>query len=338
MGFAARWLPYAERCGFHLRQVNGYHSDIIAQLQGCDAFFWQLNQDVLGDLEYARGILLAVQAQGLSVFPDHHTCWHFDDKVAQKYLLEAAGAPMAETWVFYSRAEAMDFLECADYPLIFKLRRGAGSLNVHMVKGRREAAGFARRMFGFGMRPYPILSRIQRGFSRARAVASRKTPLVTRAGRALRFFIRQTLFTPRERGYLLLQRYLADNGHDIRVTIIGNRAFTFLRGVRPNDFRASGSGHIAYPGPDELPMDAIEIAFGISQKLGFQSMAYDFVRDPADFSPKLLEISCSFQPEAVHGCAGYLDASLKWHDGHYWPEHLIIDDVVSASSEGSPCR
>ncbi|MBI5445199.1 MAG: hypothetical protein HY900_28810 [Deltaproteobacteria bacterium] len=252
-------------------------------------------------------------------------------------MLEAISAPLARTWVFFSAGEARAFIRTADYPLVFKLRRGAGSMNVRLVEERKQAERLIRQMFGFGQRPYPVLERIQRGTARARVKDPGKDPFLERAGRAARFLLQQTFLTPRERGYVLFQRYVPGNDHDIRVTVIGERAFAFVRGVRPDDFRASGSGRISYLAPPDLPVDAIRTAFGISRALGFESMAYDFVRDPSTSAPVLLEISYSFQAKAVHDCPGYVDRSLRWHEGNFWPEDLIMDDLVTAGSSGVRC-
>ena len=39
------------------------------------------------------------------------------------------------------------------------------------------------------------------------------------------------------RGYVYFQDFIPDNQFDTRVTVIGNRAFAFIRKVRPGDFR-----------------------------------------------------------------------------------------------------
>lgn len=330
VGFALRWREYAVDCGHKVRDVNGYDTGVLARLKGCDAFLWQVSHDQTNDLEHARKILLAAEMHGIRVFPSHATCWHFDDKIAQKYLLEAICAPLAPTWVFYSREDALEFLDGMRFPLVFKLRRGAGSNNVRMVHDRSEGRALVRRMFGSGVCPYPVVQKSRQLMARAASKSVHADPLHVRLKRVVRRFIEQTFRAPRERGYALFQQYVPDNDHDIRVTIIGDRAFAFFRGVRPNDFRASGSGRIAHLSPQELPKDAIAIALAISRQMGFQSMAYDFVRDPTDGSPVLLEISFTFQASAIYDCSGYLDPNLGWHEGHFWPEDLILTDLLQA--------
>lgn len=53
---------------------------------------------------------------GIKSCPDENTCWHFDDKIGHKYLLEAIDAPLAPSYVFYNRIDELDrendFSEC----------------------------------------------------------------------------------------------------------------------------------------------------------------------------------------------------------------------------------
>ena len=55
--------------------------------------------------------MFSVEASGKKVFPDFNTVWHFDDKVGQKYLLEALDLPLVPTWVFYDKTEALQWAD-----------------------------------------------------------------------------------------------------------------------------------------------------------------------------------------------------------------------------------
>ena len=328
-GFAPRWKDAAGRSGFRVREVDGYGSDVMRHLDGCDALLWHLNQDESVDLEHARSILFSAEAAGMRVFPNGATCWHFDDKVAQKYLLEAIGAPLAKTWVYFSKEEALSFLDTATYPLVFKLRRGAGSMNVRLVRDQRQGASLANRMFTRGLNPHPPIEGLRRAAVRAMSTSKDRRLRFDRVWRVLKRLVAQTTGAQRERGYVLFQEFVPENNHDIRATVIGDRCFVFRRDVRPNDFRASGSGKISYYREMQVPRDAVELAFSISRRLGFQSMAYDFVRSPDDGRLILLEISFVFNADAVAGCPGYFDSDGNWIPGSVWPEEAILEDLLS---------
>jgi hypothetical protein len=93
--FSERWIEYCVEHGLPHRTVNAHDSDIMAQLASAGAFLWHWSHGNLQDLLMARHVIRAAEMMGLRVFPSTATCWHFDDKVAQKYALEAIGAPHA---------------------------------------------------------------------------------------------------------------------------------------------------------------------------------------------------------------------------------------------------
>lgn len=130
-----------------------------------------------------------------------------------------------------------------------------------------------------------------------------------------------------ERGYFYVQEYLPGNEFDTRVTIIGDRAFAFRRFVRPNDFRASGSGCIDYD-PTSIDERCIQIAFESSKKVGSQCLAYDFVQGPDD-SPVVIEVCYGFVAQAVFNCPGHWDSQMEFHIGQMWPQDAILLDLTN---------
>ncbi len=61
---------------------------------------WHFHQGSPRDILFAKQLIFALQTSGKRVFPDFNTVWHFDDKVGQKYLLEAIEAPIPEIMGF----------------------------------------------------------------------------------------------------------------------------------------------------------------------------------------------------------------------------------------------
>ena len=331
--FWRRWEARAQELGFKAVLVDGLGATLWEDLRGCDFLLWHLNQDNPVDLAHARSILAAVEYRGLKVFPNQATRWHFDDKIAQVKLLEAIGAPVARTWVFFSREQALGFVRNAEYPFVFKLRCGAGSMNVRLVPDRSAAERLVRRMFGGGLAARPAAAVVARTYARAKKAPLGWATLRDRGGRVFPGLLRLFLRPLKESGYVIFQEFIPGNDHDIRVTVIGERAFCFRRGVRPHDFRASGSGRIVHLTADELPLDVVREAMAVSRRLGCQSMAYDFVRRPGSGQPVLLEMSCVFLAEAVHDCLGYLESGERWHPGHFWPQDLILEDLVDRRAD-----
>jgi len=151
--FSDRWIARCEREGIPFRRIDGHASDVMSQLEGAGALLWHFSHGEPRDLLVARHVLTAATARGLHVFPDGPTAWHFDDKVAQKYLLEALGAPLVPTHVFFDEATALRWIDGTLFPKVFKLKRGSGSRNVRLVHSASEARALAHRAFRAGFNP-----------------------------------------------------------------------------------------------------------------------------------------------------------------------------------------
>ncbi len=237
---------------------------------------------------------------GIPVFPNTSTCWHYDDKIGQKYLLEAIGAALAPTHVFYNLADALCWIDKASFPKVFKLSKGAGSTNVRLVHNAHEARALAKRAMTRGF--WPSAGYTQDAQKRFRAARKRGDLFsVLRRMPAVLAKIRQINHAlGRERGYVYFQDFIPGNDFDTRITIIGNRAFGFTRNVRPGDFRASGSGDINYD-VSRINMQCVRTAFEVAQKIASQSLAFDFVLDE-NRRPLILEVSYCYDPRAVYAC------------------------------------
>ena len=98
--FNKRWIAYCKEKNIAYKLVDAYKSDIIEQLSDCDAFLWHFYQGSIRDFLVAKPILLSLDAAGMITFPSVNMAWHFDDKVAQKYLLEAIRAPIGAFFCF----------------------------------------------------------------------------------------------------------------------------------------------------------------------------------------------------------------------------------------------
>lgn len=129
-----------------------------------------------------------------------------------------------------------------------------------------------------------------------------------------------------QRDYVYFQDFVPDNNADIRVIVIGDKAFAIKRMVREGDFRASGSGAIVYD-REAIPLDCIRIAFEVASQLRSQSCAFDFVKCADEWH--IVEISYTFSLSVYKPCPGYWDSSLHWHSAFVTPERYIIEDVLT---------
>jgi glutathione synthase/RimK-type ligase-like ATP-grasp enzyme len=326
--YSDRLIAYCADKGIPFRRVNCLATDVVAQCLGLDGLLWHWAHDAPPNLLVARQVIASLEAKGLVVFPNVATCWHYDDKVAQKYLLEAIGAPLIPTWVFTSQTDALGWIEGAAWPKVFKLRCGAGSSNVRLVRSGSEASALCQQAFGRGFSAVPgYLTDMQTRLRKAKTAHEFRARLA-RVPRTLLNLMAVRRQIHQEKGYVYFQEFLPGNAFDTRITIIGDRAFGFMRANRPNDFRASGSGSIVYA-PEKLDKRCVEIAFRVAHRLGTQSLAFDFLFN-VQHEPMIGEISYCYMASAVHACAGHWDHQGLWHDGHIWPEDAILEDLLAA--------
>jgi len=293
-------------------------------VRGLDLFIFRWSQWD-SDRQLAHDILPVIEEHlGVACFPDRNTCWHYDDKIRQYLLLKPFGFPMIKSHIFWEKTAARRWVEEADFPVVFKLRGGAGSQNVLLIKDRRQARKLVNRMFRRGIYPEK--------FFHAGSIRFQHFNLYHElhhiAGNLYRRYhgLDSSPFWQVQKNYALFQDFIPDNHFDTRVTIIGDRAFIFRRLTRKEDFRASGSGMIDYD-LEKVDLRCVEIAFRVSRELTFQSMAYDFLFTP-DNEPVFCEISYTFQSRAIYDCPGYFDRSLQLNEGHFWPEYLHLLDAL----------
>jgi glutathione synthase/RimK-type ligase-like ATP-grasp enzyme len=324
-GFSSEWINYCEMNNIPYKIVNCYNSDIISQLDYCDVLLWHHHHCDAKDVLFAKGVLFALEQAGKKVFPEFNSGWHFDDKVGQKYLLEAVGAPMAKTWVFYEKSDALEWIEQTTFPKVFKLRGGAGSTNVKLIRTKDQAKKMVRCAFGKGFPAYDKWNDIKEQYLRYTQGRLTWMSLV----KSVRRVFVSTRFAKtigNQKGYVYFQEFVPNNDSDIRVIVIGNKAFAIKRMTRPNDFRASGGGNTKYE-KELFDEKCIQLAFEISEKLKATCVAYDFVFD-AQKNPIIVEINYGFAKEVYYPCPGYWDKDLVWHEGKFNQVEWILEEYL----------
>ena len=324
-GFSPDWIEYCVKNSISFKEVNCYKSSIIADLEDCDALLWQHHHTDSRDFLFAKQLLFALQQSGKLVLPDFNTGWHFDDKLGQKYLLESLDAPMVKTDVFFDQREAENWASTTDFPKVFKLRGGAGSTNVKLVKNKKDALALIARAFRKGFPSYDRWGDLQENLRKYR-LGKQSGKNVLKSIRRLFYSTRFGRYAGRQIGYVLFQEFIPNNKFDIRVVTIGDRAFAIKRLVREGDFRASGSGFIRYE-KQEIDIRCVAIAFGVSKKMNAQVVAYDFVFNEKD-EPLIVEVNYGYAHQSYFDCPGYWDDQLNWHEASFNSVHWMIELVI----------
>ncbi|MFZ4455594.1 MAG: ATP-grasp domain-containing protein [Bacteroidales bacterium] len=322
--FSGRWIDYCVKKNIPYKIVDCYQSDIIDQLSDCDALMWHFHHASSRDVLFAKQLLYSVKASERKIFPDFDTVWHFDDKVGQKYLLEAVDEPLVPSYVFYSKSDALKWINETSFPKVFKLRGGAGSSNVRIVNTKTDAKRLVNIAFGRGFSQYNKWESLK---DRIKKYRKGKTTLfdVIKGFIRLGYTTKFARIAGREKGYVYFQDFIPNNDHDIRVVVIGDKAFAIKRMVRKNDFRASGSGTLVYE-KKHFDDQTIQLSFDIASKLKTQCLAFDFVYQNG--KPLIVEISYGFALNGYDPCVGYWTSDMNWHEGSFNPQEWMIDLVL----------
>jgi glutathione synthase/RimK-type ligase-like ATP-grasp enzyme len=305
------WTRLLIELGHEVRTVNVYGADVIERLRDCHGFMWR-HAHLPHMRQVAKRLLPVVEHElGLAVYPDQNTCWHYDDKIAQAYLLDAAGIPVPRTWVLFEKDAALDWVKTAKFPVVLKLWAGAGGSNVTLVRTADEAVDWVARLFGAGVE----------------FLEEQNVKFSGRVRESLRIFGGKEQLHPWElhKNYVLFQEFLAGNEFDTRITVIGDRAFGFRRFNRANDFRASGSG-IIDSSPHAIAPEMLRMAFDTCRKLKMQSCAIDGLW--RGLEPVVGEVSYTYASWAVQDCPGYSDNDVNWLEGSMWPEEAQVADFL----------
>ena len=339
-------LGYEAQRFVEILSYNNIQTEILSagdvsfwnRISKCNLFIFQwTHHDYYRQI--ARSILPVIETfLKIRCFPNLLTSWLYDDKVREYYLLDIKGFPVADSRIIYEKDRALRFIKKADFPLVFKLRSGAGSGMVRLVKNKKAARRYINLMFKKGVSyksglPDSFYDRIKRdGLYRAFRI---------RIGKIRRRLAENNYFYDEDwqihKNYIIFQRYFPDNAFDTRVVVIGKRAFAFKRFNRPGDFRASGSKLYEFD-PMKIDLNFIQIAFQVSNEFGFDSMAYDFIYDTSK-RPVIVELSYVFGATVgskVSECPGYWDDELNWHQKPMEVAYCILSELLKDSNLKMP--
>jgi glutathione synthase/RimK-type ligase-like ATP-grasp enzyme len=330
--YSDEWIDYCKKHNIDFKLVNCLDSDIVKQLKDCDGLMWHWPHWDFKAAHFARQLTYSLELSGKKVFPDSRTCWHYDDKVGQKYLFEAMGIPRVPTYTFYDKKEAISWCDKTDFPKVFKLRKGASSMNVKLARRKSDAKRLIRKAFGKG---FPVVDRYSLFEDRIWKIRRDKDlkSIIGLFKGLVRLFIPTELekFSPNQKGYVYFQDFIPDNRYDTRIMVIGDCATGLKRMVRENDFRASGSGSFTF-NPDEIDIDCVKMAFEVAARLKTQSVAFDFV----SHNNKPLIVEISYASVVDHNNPGYWDKDLKWHYAEFIEERYMIEIFIKSLTVNLP--
>lgn len=322
--WTTRWIEFAKEQGHNVVEFDPLKCNhIIERLNDFDIVLWHFGQYNYAQMLEARPILYAAAEMGVKTFPDYREAWHFDDKVAEMYALQAIGAPIPKSDCYYCRGTIEQAIDNGDivFPCVAKLRTGSGSHNVKLIKNRSQLMRYAETMFGKGFKAAPSL--LYKASSNVRSshdwatfkAKARRIPEFLRTLRGAKRF-------PREKSYVYIQEFIPNDGFDMKIVVVGDKCSGFCRPIRSHDFRASGGGE-TYIDKSRLTRQVIDSAFDAAKRLGLRCVGFDYVVDNRTGEGKIVEMSYGFLSSALTAVKGYFDPDYNWHD-----EPVIVEDEI----------
>ena len=309
------WEEYLKENNISYDKVDLLGVDAIDTLKSYNILLWHFGNYVYQDMLEARSILYSAKMLGLKVFPDFNDAWHFDDKVAEMYALQAVGAPIPKSQIYYDLKNLKTAI--ADnkmgFPIVAKLRTGSGSHNVKLIRNKYQLMCYAKRMLGRGYNPAPSLfyktsSNIRSSHNKATFMSKlKRVPEFLRTLKGARQF-------PNEKGYVYLQEFIPSDGYDMKVVVVGDKLSGLYRPIRSHDFRASGGGEVLY-NKEYFTENIIHSAFAAADALALKCVGFDYVVDKRTGEGKIVEMSYGFSHTAVMGMNGWFDRDCNWHNG-----------------------
>lgn len=227
-----------EEFGIQVKLYDIWKENQINELlyDSFDGFIWRAKHNP-PIKRLAKRLVYLFKIHNIPTHPTWTDYWHFDDKIAQSFLYKKNDVAVPETEIFFSRDKALDFIDRATFPLIYKCAHGAGSSNVGLLTSRQDARRYAKKAFGKGIRTY-----------------YKENP---------------------QKGYVYFQEYISGPSEDYRVVCFGEKIMNGYGRIfeRKNDFRAHRIKRKEIVVNDSL----LQFVADIHNTLGHSIMAYDIM-------------------------------------------------------------
>ena len=289
---------YCKTNSIEYKNYDIHASDWLERAKELDIIFWYVNSNPPTLYEAESKIYVLEKILGKTCFPSYHEVWQYEDKCRSHYLYQAYNLPCIPTITSNSKDELLALADSIEYPVIVKTRTGAGSTGVKKINHRHQLKAYVKRVFSYKGKHtiYPY---------------------------------------EKQKDYILLQKFIDDASYDLRVMLVGDKAFGYYRYPNKGDFRASGAGNYE---KKEIPQDALQIVIRVRDILKSRLMGVDLLYSTKDQRYYIIETSLFNQidtPEqlVINGVPGYYDISdttvITFKEGRFWIHELVAELVIN---------
>lgn len=202
-------------------------------------------EDVVSHLEH----------MGLPIYPKYEILRSHHNKVFMELTGMRLLAKLNVILPFKGFSVSSELEGKIDFPRVLKTASGAKSSGVRIVKSQKELERLTRQ------RPFGSFKQIK--------------SYLKEYGRRFKHhgYIREKVLFDK----YILQDFVPNLSHDYKVLVYGHRVYVMKRFVRPDDFRASGSGNFVFL--TEVSNDLLDVSLSICKELGLKMVSLDIVFD-----------------------------------------------------------
>jgi hypothetical protein len=205
------------------------------------------------------------------IYPSFEEILIYENKRLLAYWLKASGIPHAETWIYYDRVEALDFVMSCELPVVAKTAIGAAGSGVKIITDRRDLEKYVERVFS------------SKGISRRWGPNLRKEDLWRRSLNRMKnipgalSYFRDKYVSSRsdiQTMFVILQKYIKCD-FEWRAVRIGDSYFAHKK-LRSRGEMFSGTSRVGWEGPSAGLLDFVR---DVCDRRNFFSQAVDIFQD-----------------------------------------------------------
>lgn len=268
-----------------------------------NGFYKSFIEDIVYDLE----------KRGVNVLPKYEYLKAHNNKVSMELLRSRSGIKEIQTIksdVFGVHEELLQVADQLEYPVVIKSASGAMSKGVALATDKKELLVKARKIAA------------SKSFFHDLKELLRK---IKYKGN----YITESFY----RNKFITQNLISGLDNDWKVLVYGDTCFALYRGVRDNDFRASGSGKFVFK--TDLPEGMLDYAWQIRKKFDVPHISLDIAFDGVRFH--LIEFQfIMFGTTTLEKSPHYYrleGTEWKLIKGKSELEQIFVDSIVDYLSE-----
>jgi len=242
-------------------QICTFQELILEDKKPKNKIIWYASSDFPSYKNYIEDNLLSLKEDNL-IIPPFDLFRAHDNKGYQSLLRKKFGLPQLREYYFGTLEELLKIIDRIEYPMVLKRPGGSGSINVRLVKNRKQLIRTVKKL----SRKSTFLSDLMKRYLKRYIFTSKYT-----YDNSL-----ESLYY----GNFILQEFIPDLVNDWKILFFYDKCYVFERETRTNDFRASGSGKFYYR---EFDLSMLDFCEDIFKKLNTPWISLDVCRGKSSY-------------------------------------------------------